>query len=850
MSKSEHSHIIRESHSRGALLGSKVIGPLRRVVAVKKHLAGHVGQQGTPGGGSQPGFTHEGGSGGGKALQVGGETITVPASINGQSLATEIKKAHGSAENNPTQASWIAPDGERLAENVDHQSSAIQAIGEIDPSIPVDDFSATIITIESGMVRHTDFESDHGFSMPNNLTLDQRESVVSMMIQLKGKNPRSTFTFDRVKGGILESYFGNEVAKILRLDRDFWDFDDDRFVVRHLGGHVGQQGTPEGGSQPGFEHVGVAEGGGDGEDHFVDEIYSVSANFFGTEEDILVKLIEWDPDAEEWTIEIISGPSRESVEEIGSFDLDDPDEADLVIWTETGGGALEDRATSIFGLTSDFNEAGFILSSGDMLDFSGKREGGLAGTRALDHRDVGRAFIDGDFENLPEERSASDGLIYFMNETGAVRISYFEDSVAVDLASAPTRAQRQVVESFGFLAGGIDLDISSETGGILWQGRIDDPEDVGSEINRLSFEFLRNRAFITMVFRHLGGHVGQEGTPGGGSQPGFTHVGGSVEINGGTGEWNPEDDNAIEFGRKLSLDEDVDETRGVRFKDAAKEALRIFYEKTGIKPRGLTVTNSYLELADAIIEGQRHPGLNRFELAGYLADRSSGRSVVGSYENDTLWLTDRSEGDLSIGGESWNSTIYHELGHWVHNDVLDGFQQGEIVLEIEGSQRYIDEAKTHYGDDTARLRREYVADIISAVVSAPSGQTPAFHRWDLGTFNETENADLTTLSRIIDRAIEKSPEISRTLDEYYEDKRFLVVLPKGAGEMLVVTTEEAHRDDWPKGTEIIDLANGLPLEVSAAASSLMGVLRTLKTEDLRTFIKDRWGDFVYHIRSM
>lgn len=245
----------------------QVVGPLRRVVAVKKHLAGHVGQQGTPGGGSQPGFTHEGGSGGGKALQVGGETITVPASINGQSLATEIKKAHGSAENNPTQASWIAPDGERLAENVDHQSSAIQAIGEIDPSIPVDDFSATLITIESGMVRHTDFESDHGFSIPNNLTLDQRESVVSMMIQLKGKNPRSTFTFDRVKGGILESYFGNEVAKILRLDRDFWDFDDNRFVVRHgarpvekhLGGHIGQEGTPGGGSQPGFTHV---EGGG------------------------------------------------------------------------------------------------------------------------------------------------------------------------------------------------------------------------------------------------------------------------------------------------------------------------------------------------------------------------------------------------------------------------------------------------------------------------------------------------------------------------------------------------------------------------------------------------------------
>ncbi len=49
---------------------TKVIGPLRRVVAVKKHLGGHVGQEGTPGGGSQPGFTHAEGSGSSKRIEV------------------------------------------------------------------------------------------------------------------------------------------------------------------------------------------------------------------------------------------------------------------------------------------------------------------------------------------------------------------------------------------------------------------------------------------------------------------------------------------------------------------------------------------------------------------------------------------------------------------------------------------------------------------------------------------------------------------------------------------------------------------------------------------------------------
>ncbi len=745
-------------------------------------------------------------------------------------------------------------------------------------------------------------------------------------------------------------------------------------VERHLGGHVGQVGTPEGGSQPGFEHVGAAEGETDGEDHFVGEVYSVAANYFGTDEDILVKLDKWDSDAEEWTVEIISGSSRENIEVIGSFDLDEPDESELATWSEVGGGALEDRARSVFGLTDDFHEAGFILRDGEMLDFSGKREGGLAGTRAIDHRNVGRAFIDGDYDEVPDrgEGSASDSLIYFMNSTGAVRVSYFGDAVAVDLAANPTRAQREVIESFGFLAGGIDLDITSETGGILWQGRIDDPEDIRSEINRLSFTFLRNRAFITMVFRHLGGHEGQEGTPGGGSQPGFTHigagkspvakitndvtgaysgqvngrllafnddgrpiggldyqqfedevliaymevvedfrrqgvgkelvkeleevwpdkkvvwgvtteegqrlketvtrhlgghvgqegtpsggsqpgfthVGGSVEGDGETGEWNPEDDNSIEFGRKVSLDEEVDEALRVEFRSSANQVLRDFYEKTGIKPRGLTITNSHLEMADTIIEGQDFPGLDRFQLAGYLMDRSINRNVVGTYEDKTLWLADVLPGDQAPGGKDWNSTAYHELGHWVHNDVLDGFQKGDIVQEIKGSQRFIDAAKPHYGDDTNRLRREYVADLISAVVSAPAGQVPVFHRWGLGPLNDTESTDLGTLLRIIDRATEQSPETARTIDRLFEGRRFLVALPEGAGEILFVTAEEAHRNDWPENTEIIDLVNGFPMDIQRAMTSFMMSLRTLSTKDLRAFVKNSWGDFVFHIRSM
>ena len=53
---------------------------------------------------------------------------------------------------------------------------------------------------------------------------------------------------------------------------------------------------------------------------------------------------------------------------------------------------LFEWAKAAKGTTDDLYEAGYVLPDGELLDFSGKREGGPAGGRAEDHRQLGQFF--------------------------------------------------------------------------------------------------------------------------------------------------------------------------------------------------------------------------------------------------------------------------------------------------------------------------------------------------------------------------------------------------------------------------------------------------------------------------
>lgn len=110
---------------------------------------------------------------------------------------------------------------------------------------------------------------------------------------------------------------------------------------------------------------------------------------------------------------------------------------------------IEKKAKKHFGTTYNLNEAGYILTDGSMLDFSGKKEGGMAGNRAYDHRQIAEAFEDADI-----------GMEEFVNN-GAIR--YMPESNSLYIASMPTSQQLKVIGEIVNKANGeINLELVND----------------------------------------------------------------------------------------------------------------------------------------------------------------------------------------------------------------------------------------------------------------------------------------------------------------------------------------------------------------------------------------------------
>ena len=118
---------------------------------------------------------------------------------------------------------------------------------------------------------------------------------------------------------------------------------------------------------------------------------------------------------------------------------------------------IEKKAKKYFGTTTNFAEAGYILTDGSMLDFSGKKEGGMAGTRSYDHRQITEAFEDSGFDI---------GMNDFINN-GAIR--YMPESNSLYLANAPTAQQMKAISHI------IDM-----TNGEINLELINDAKDIGN----------------------------------------------------------------------------------------------------------------------------------------------------------------------------------------------------------------------------------------------------------------------------------------------------------------------------------------------------------------------------------
>ncbi len=107
--------------------------------------------------------------------------------------------------------------------------------------------------------------------------------------------------------------------------------------------------------------------------------------------------------------------------------------------------ARESLARKTFGLTGDFREAGYMLRSGSLLDFSGKRDGGPAHVRYMDHREISEIFSK---DELPSEATRSSSTPYmnaFISE-GNVRLM---DGQGVTIGEMePTPQQYTVLKRF------------------------------------------------------------------------------------------------------------------------------------------------------------------------------------------------------------------------------------------------------------------------------------------------------------------------------------------------------------------------------------------------------------------
>ena len=101
-----------------------------------------------------------------------------------------------------------------------------------------------------------------------------------------------------------------------------------------------------------------------------------------------------------------------------------------------------DKAIQRFGLTENINEAGYLLPDGRMLDFSGKKEGGTAGYRSYDHRQISEIGV-------PEINGKHlSPMTLFAENTKSLRFDIRNGDVYVNTFSAvPTPEQVKVITS-------------------------------------------------------------------------------------------------------------------------------------------------------------------------------------------------------------------------------------------------------------------------------------------------------------------------------------------------------------------------------------------------------------------
>lgn len=155
---------------------------------------------------------------------------------------------------------------------------------------------------------------------------------------------------------------------------------------------------------------------------------------------------------------------------------------------------ITSSAKKHFGITYDWNKAGYILTDGSRLDFSGKHQGYDTGMRSVDHRDIGEVYSD--------DSDGVNAMIDFMQK-GNIRI--MPESNSINLSAAPTAKQETALRQFiRRVNGEVIVDIDDANGKTVRSLEYDSGTSAEKILNDISQYFSKgagNESDIAMFHR-------------------------------------------------------------------------------------------------------------------------------------------------------------------------------------------------------------------------------------------------------------------------------------------------------------------------------------------------------------
>lgn len=127
---------------------------------------------------------------------------------------------------------------------------------------------------------------------------------------------------------------------------------------------------------------------------------------------------------------------------------------------------LVEKAKKELGITNNPNEAGYLTTDGEYLDFSGKNQGASGGQRQLDHRDIADVYSDNQYDTAEAKHpnmGSSTAILQDFIERGNIRLN----GTGVEIASKPTNEQYDKL--YDYLShvqkdnGEVFIDLDTET---------------------------------------------------------------------------------------------------------------------------------------------------------------------------------------------------------------------------------------------------------------------------------------------------------------------------------------------------------------------------------------------------